>query len=69
MNYGIEKFANGILVYTLESNSKDDIMRRWKHIKNLKRLKTVDVVFYLVEYRGCSIDDDITLDTFVPEEL
>lgn len=37
--------------------------------KTLKRFKTVDVVFYLVEYRGCSIDDDITLDTFVPEEL
>ena len=69
MNYGIEKFANGILIYTLESNSKEDIMRRWKRIKTLKRFKTVDVVFYLVEYRGCSIDDDITLDTFVPEEL
>lgn len=45
-----------------------EILKKTMKVKT-KRLKTVDVVFYLVEYRGCSIDDDITLDTFVPEEL
>ena len=69
--WGIERFANEQLTYSRETTKKEDIMQHWKFIKDhcKQRFKNVEVVYYLVEYKSDSIDDDILLDTFEPKEV
>ena len=71
MKYGIERFANGTLTYQRETSKKKDILNHWKFIKEhcKQRFEDVEVVYYLVKYKGDSIDTDIVLDTFTPKEI